>query len=241
MVDFTNPNLLGASLDLNNLLSNLSSSSALIESLLDASAAAAAAALGANQNVLSGLMSKLQTIEIPTLPKLNLQAEIASIASLVPGSSSFIQSFAKIESEFGGDLTAKGLELASLVNNASDAILGGNSISSIVPNLVKEAGNDILAAVEIPDAVSRTIGVAVPEVLSTVNQNKAILARIKNTASLASATDVVASVAEEILISAAGGETVKVVPPGTGANVTPAGTVFTHKKGSNYDADIWSA
>ena len=252
MVDFTNPNLLGASLDLNNLLSNLSSLSALTESLLDASASAAAAELGANQNVLSGLMSKLQTVEIPTLPKLNLQAEISSIASLVPGSSSFIQSLAKIKSEFGVDLETRGLELDSLVKKAAAAILAGNSISSIVPNLVKEAGNIIDPAEEISDAVRQATGLAVTEVLSTVKQNETLSAKLiaigKQTAKyVAAATNTALTkdtgaftVAEEddaITISAEG-KILKGFPVGTGKNVTPAGTGFMHKGFDNYDADI---
>ena len=246
---FTNPNLLGASPELNSVLSNLSSSAAEIESMLDASASTAAAAFGTTQNELSGLLSKLQTVEIPTHPKLNLQAEITNFASLVPGSLSAIQALAKIKTEFGGDLTIRGLELDSLVKDASAAILGGSSIGSLVPNLEKTAGS-IEAAKENPAAVKQAVDLAVTETSSTVWQNPDVAARVEenekktaeyvvtNTA-LTEDTGAfnVAEESEAVTISVAE-EILKGFPAGTGKNVTPAGTGFMHKGFDNYDSDI---
>ena len=99
------------------------------------------AAFGEAQNELAGLKDKLQSIEIPTLPKLNLQAEIASLTSQIPGTPSFLSALAKIKTEFEDDIKAAGLELDSLVSSATSAISGGGDICAIVPNLEKDAGS----------------------------------------------------------------------------------------------------
>ncbi len=80
MVDFSVQNLCGASLELNDVLSKLSDGKADATAKLDEAASTAAAAFGTAQDELAGLKDKLQSIEIPTLPKLNLQAEISGIA-----------------------------------------------------------------------------------------------------------------------------------------------------------------
>jgi hypothetical protein len=97
MVDFANGNLCGASPELNSVLLKLQDAKSAITDAIDDTAGAAAAAFGAAQNELNGLLDKLQSIEIPTLPKLNLQSELASLAALVPGTPSFISALAKIK------------------------------------------------------------------------------------------------------------------------------------------------
>ena len=42
----------------------------------------------------------MQSIEIPELPKLNLQAEIKGLSELTPGTPAYLSSLAKIEEEF---------------------------------------------------------------------------------------------------------------------------------------------
>jgi len=240
-MDFTNPNLLGASPELNSVLEKLDAAKAEILGAMDSLASEASSTFGAAQNELTGLIDKLQTVEIPTLPKLNLQAEITNFASLVPGSPSAIQALAKIKTEFGGDLTTRGLGLDSLVKEASAAILGGSSISSLVPNLEKEAGS-ILAATENPAAVKQAVDLAVTETSSTVWQNPDVAARVeeneKKTAEYVVTDKVptkdtgafkVVSDPDVKTISTVSGSTVKSVPAGTGDNVSPdAG--FQHKK-----------
>jgi len=159
-MDFLNSNLCGASPELNSVLEKLDAAKAEIAAALDSLASEASAVFSAAQNELISLIDKLQTIEIPTLPKLNLQAEIANLASLVPGSPSFIQALAKIKAEFGDALDAAGLELASLVNDAAAAISGGGSICSLVPNLQKAPGG---AVTEEPPGVPQPEDKAVKE------------------------------------------------------------------------------
>jgi hypothetical protein len=179
MVDFSVPNLCGASLELNDVLSKLSDAKADATAKLDEAASTAAAAFGEAQNELAGLKNKLQSIEIPTLPKLNLQAEITSLLSQVPGSLSYISALAKIKSEFGSDLITKGLELESLVTDAAAAILGGGNVCAIAPNLEKVSGS-LVAAIEKPAAVKQAAAKAVTEASSKVWQNPDVEAKVED-------------------------------------------------------------
>jgi hypothetical protein len=239
MVDFTNLNLCGASPELNSVLEKLDAAKAEIAASMDSLASEASAAFGAAQNELNSLIDKLQTIEIPTLPKLNLQAEIASLTSLVPSSPSFIQALAKIKAEFGDSLDAAGLELDSLVKDASAAITGGGSVCSLVPNFEKAAGGPV---VEKPVAVKQAADKALIEALSVVKQNEILSAKIKAIGEKTAEYVVTNKVPTEDTgafkivpdsdvktISTASGSLVKSVPAGTGNNVSPdAG--FQHKK-----------
>ena len=170
MVDFSNSNLCGASPELNDVLSKLDSAKADVKSKLDATASSAAAAFSEAQNELAGLKGKLQSIEIPTLPKLNLQSEIASLASLIPGTPSFLSALAKIKTEFGDDIKSAGLELDSLVSDATKSISGGGDVCALVPNLEKESGSTE-PAVQKPIAPKQAAVPAVTEAASVSNDN----------------------------------------------------------------------
>jgi len=241
MVDFTNANLTGAVPELNDILSKLSAAKSNIINKLDGIASEAVAVFDEAQNELNSLTDKLQSIEIPTLPKLNLQSELKGIASLVPGSSAFIQSLAKIKSEFGSDLDVAGLELGSLVKDAASAILGGGNVGALVGNLEKIAGSSDAAVEKAPEvlqaakpAISEPVSVALqnPDVEEKVKENEERVADhavtstppTKDTGAL---TVVPASDVTEI--STPSGTVVKTVPPGSGNNTSPdAG--FQHKK-----------
>jgi hypothetical protein len=170
MVDFKIPDLCGASPELNDVLSKLADAKADAKAKLDEAASTAAAAFGEAQNELAGLKDKLQSIEIPTLPKLNLQAEIAGLASQIPGTPSFLSALAKIKTEFGDDIKSAGLELDSLVSSATSAISGGGDICALVPNLEKDAGSTE-PAVQKPIAPKQAAVPAVTEASSVVKQN----------------------------------------------------------------------
>lgn len=178
MVDFSIPNICGASPELNDVLSKLADAKADAKAKLDEAASTAAAAFGEAQNELAGLKNKLQSIEIPTLPKLNLQAEIAGLASQIPGTPSFISALAKIKTEFGDDIKAAGLELDSLVSDATKSILGGGDVCALVPNLEKEAGSTE-PAVQKPIAPKQASVPAVTEVSSVVKQNPAVETKVE--------------------------------------------------------------
>ena len=177
MVDFKIPDLCGASPELNDVLSKLADAKADAKAKLDEAASTAAAAFGEAQNELAGLKDKLQSIEIPTLPKLNLQAEIAGIASQIPGTPSFLSALAKIKTEFEDDIKAAGLELDSLVSSATSAISGGGDLCALVPNLEKDAGSTE-PAVQKPIAPKQAAVAAVTEATSVVKQNPAVETKV---------------------------------------------------------------
>jgi len=177
MVDFKIPDLCGASPELNDVLSKLADAKADAKAKLDEAASTAAAAFGEAQNELAGLKDKLQSIEIPTLPKLNLQAEITGLASQIPGTPSFLSALAKIKTEFGDDIKSAGLELDSLVSDATKVISGGGDVCALVPNLQKVAGSDAPAEQK-PIAPKQAAVPAVTEVSSVVKQNPAVETKV---------------------------------------------------------------
>ena len=178
-INFGDGNLCGASPELNSVLSKLDEAKAEITSKIDEAASTAAAAFKEAEDELAGLKDKLQTIEIPTLPKLNLQSEIKSLTDQIPGTPSFFSALAKIKTEFGDDLEAAGLELDSLVSSATAAISGGGNLCDAVPNLVKEAGSDAPAQQE-SIAVKQAAAPAVAEPESTVHQVFAVEQQFAN-------------------------------------------------------------
>jgi hypothetical protein len=179
MVDFANANLCGASPELNDVLSKLEDAKADITAKLDASASAASAAFGEARNELEGLKNKLQTIEIPAIPKLNLQAEMANLTSLVPGTPSFLSALAKVKLEFEDDIKGAGLDLGTLVADATAKISGGGDLCALVPNLEKASGS-LDAATTKPAAVTQAAEKAISEASSVIQQNANILKRVEN-------------------------------------------------------------
>ena len=61
-----------------------------IESKIDEAASTAASAFQAAQDEINNAVNQLQTIEIPELPKLNLQAEIQDLLTLTEGTPSLL-------------------------------------------------------------------------------------------------------------------------------------------------------
>ena len=174
MVDFSVPNLCGASLELNDVLSKLADAKADAKAKLNETASTAAAAFDETQNELAGLKDKLQSIEIPTLPKLNLQSEITSLLSQVPGSVGYAVALAKITLEFKDDIENKGLTLETLV---SAAAVSSDLICSVVPNLEKDSGSTE-PAVEKPVAVKQAAVAAIAEDVSVVKQNENVETKV---------------------------------------------------------------
>jgi hypothetical protein len=253
VVDFANANLCGASPELNDVLSKLEDAKADITAKLDASASAASAAFGEAKNELEGLKNKLQTIEIPAIPKLNLQAEITSLTSLVPGTPSFLSALAKVKLEFEDDIKGAGLDLGTLVADATAAISGGGDLCALVPNLEKESGSTE-PSVEEPVAVKQAAVNALTEFASVINQNKNIISK-NELATEELKTFAVSNIplsvdrgafkvaAEDIakILSSKGGELIKVVLPGSGKNFSiGAGFSYRSYAGTldNYDPDV---
>jgi len=238
VVDFLNANLCGASPELNDVLSKLEDAKADITAKLDASASAASAAFGEAKNELEGLKNKLQTIEIPAIPKLNLQAEIASLTSLVPGTPSFLSALAKVKLEFEDDIKGAGLDLGTLVADATTAITGGGDLCALVPNLEKASGS-LDAATTKPAAVTQAAAKAISEAPSVIQQNANLLKRVENNKAKIESYEVTNTpltedsgalkiVTEVKKISTPTG-IVKTAPLGTGQNVA-SGAGFPNKK-----------
>jgi len=253
MVDFANANLCGASPELNSVLSKLDDAKAEILASIDEAASTAAAAFGATKNELDGLVDKLQTIEIPTLPKLNLQAEITSLLSQTPGSPSFFSALAKIKTEFGDDIKSAGLELESLITKATEALSGGGNLCAVIPNLEKESGSKVPATME-PVAVTQAAVNAESETPSVSNQNPEIEASVLAIGEKLKSYDVsaipptldtgaikVASENDAQTLSNVNGELIKAILPGSSKNFSgDAG--FSHRSHAgvldNYNPDI---
>ena len=173
MVDFANSNLCGASAEMNDVFKKLDQAAADIESKIDEAASTAAAAFASAQTELNSLTAKLQSIEIPQLPKLNLQAEIKALSELVPGTPAYLSSLATITKEFGTDLAAAGKDLDSLISSGLSAITSGGNICNVVPNIEKEAGS-INPATEKATNVLQAAVAPLTETVSTVTQNASI-------------------------------------------------------------------
>ena len=135
MVDFLNSNLCGASPEMNDVFAKLEAAADEVTSKLDFSASDAAAAFLEKQKELNTLTSKLQSIEIPELPQLNLSAEITNLVTMVPGTSAYTSALTKITSEFGSAVSDLG-SVGSLDSLVSGALSGGDPCS-LVPNLQK--------------------------------------------------------------------------------------------------------
>lgn len=267
MSDFSNANMCGANPELNNILSKLDAAKASAISKLDAPASTATAAFATTENELKGLKGKLQTIEIPTLPKLNLQAEIASLTSLTPGTPDFLSTFANIKGEFGDDLTTLGLDLEDLVSNAIDSVLNlaagfmktdGSAVEglvktgdlcSLIPNLEKVAGSTD-ASVRKSDGVKQAAINATTESASTVTQNSYQTEVWESRSGAGTFTQADKSLAIFISMIDSTGNVVltKVLPTSVtelGCNSAPEGVSFIHRPKSggvspNYDPDIKS-
>ena len=139
MVDFLNGNLCGASKELNDVLSKLADAKSEVVNKIEAAASEAAAKFAEEQNELNALTAKLQTVVIPKIPKLNLQAEVSSLLSQAPGSVAYAVAAAKVALEFKDDIASKGLTLDTLVSASAAA---SDLICKVVPNLEKEAGSE---------------------------------------------------------------------------------------------------
>ena len=173
MVDFANSNLCGASPEMNDVFKKLDEAASEIESKIDAAASEAKAAFETAQNELNNLTAKLQSIEIPELPKLNLQAEIKGLSELTPGTPAYLSSLATITNEFEADLAAAGKDLGTLINDGLSAITSGGNICAAIPNIEKEAGSDNPATEKAVNVLQAAVA-PLTEDVSTVTQNASV-------------------------------------------------------------------
>ena len=135
MVDFAAPNLCGASPDFNKLMSQFDTIKSEIVGGLDVDASALASTLNTS---LTQLESDLRAMvpSLPTLPAVNFQAEVASLATLPTGSTAYINKLATITSQFGSALP----DISGAITSAISAVTAGGDVCGALPNLELPSG-----------------------------------------------------------------------------------------------------
>jgi len=140
MVNFAIPNLPGASDIYNKIAGKVDSIEKDVMSKLEVDASVLTSSLSTD---LTDLKAKTGDMipELPSLPAVNLQAEITALASLAVGSSAHVAKLASIGTSFGGAISAGGYSLDSIVSDGASALAGATgSLAAAIPNMELPAG-----------------------------------------------------------------------------------------------------
>ena len=129
MRKFEIPNLCGVSASFNKLAKQFSDSISILTDNLEADASALVSSLSTGFDKLEANL-RAMIPKLPSIPAINLQAEIKALAGLVPGSSAYLSKLASIIKQFGSVLP----DIESLVKSALATILSGGNICKTVPN-----------------------------------------------------------------------------------------------------------
>ena len=136
MVDFTTPNLCGASEQFNKLAGQFSSIKDSLQGQLEGEIDALKSELTASLSVLEADIKGLIP-ELPDIPDVSLISQIQSLVALPTGSLASLGALANISSQFGGALSQAGFSLDSLVGDATAAFSGGIDLcGGGIPNFV---------------------------------------------------------------------------------------------------------
>jgi len=175
MADFKTPNLAGANESFNSFATKLESIKDNMLSGLEAEASTLASTLSTE---LSELTSSLRDMmpAVPTIPDVNLQSKLTSLAGFTPGSDQHNSLLSDITSSFDSALTAGGYSLDSLVTSATDSVGLGETLSGVVPNFAI-AADGLSGAIEKANAVLQATEDSVTEEASTIVANSALAAR----------------------------------------------------------------
>ncbi len=135
MVDFAAPNLCGASPDFNKLMSQFDNIKSELTSGLDVDASTLASTLNTS---LTQLETDLRAMvpSLPTLPAVNFQAEVASLANLSTGSIEYINKLAQLTTQFGSSLP----DIEGAITSAIGAVTAGGDVCGGLPNLELPSG-----------------------------------------------------------------------------------------------------
>jgi len=182
MTDFKNGNLCGVTAEVNDVLKKLRDSKKEIIEMLDFVPTVMEEVVEKAQEELGGVLDKMKIglAEIPTLPTINLQAELKNLTSMIPGSDVFNSAVAKITLEFGSAIAKIEGGLEGLISSAFETVsedlsrLTGD-ICSVCANIEKSPG---VPPKTIADAVKKPIELTLGEPLSKVNQNPYVAAMI---------------------------------------------------------------
>ena len=157
MVNFTTPNLPGASDVYNKIASKVDSIEKDVMSKLEVDASVLAGSLTTD---LTDLKAKTGDMipELPSLPAVNLQAEITGLAALSPGSGEYIAKIASITTSFGSAISAGGYNVDSIVSDGISSLAGDTgSLSAAIPNM------------ELPSGATEAIELAKASLLPTID------------------------------------------------------------------------
>jgi lysozyme len=182
MTDFKNGNLCGVTAEVNDVLKKLRDSKKEIIEMLDFVPTVMEEVVEKAQEELGGVLDEMKAglAEIPTLPTINLQAELKNLTSMIPGSDVFNSAVAKITLEFGSAIAKIEGGLEGLISSAFETVsedlsrLTGD-ICSVCANIEKSPG---VPPKTIADAVKKPIELTLGEPLSKVNQNPYVAAMI---------------------------------------------------------------
>ena len=139
MVDFSTPNLCGASPEFNKLMSQFNDIKKLLFDNLEADAGDLATLLDVDMDVLDVDLRSLVTA-LKTLKALNLQSEITSLVGMSAGSAAYVNKVADLSSKFGTGLSAGGYSLDSLISGAVSDLAAGLDLCANVPNFELPTG-----------------------------------------------------------------------------------------------------
>ena len=136
MVDFSVPNLCGASEQFNKLSSQFAGIKDSLQGSIEAEIDTVKSDVGSSLSVLDADMKGLIP-ELPSIPDVSFISEIQNLASLPAGSFSSLSALANIQSQFGDALSGAGFSLDSLVSDAKAAFSGGIDLcGGGLPNFV---------------------------------------------------------------------------------------------------------
>jgi hypothetical protein len=146
------PNSPGTSNELDALKEKLQQVFDLVESKLEALASNLTSELDPE---LIDVLAKTRVMipPIPSIPDINLQAEIANLAALSPSSGEYAAKLASIKTSFGAAISAGGYDLDSIVSDGVAALNSDiGSLAASIPNMVI---SDELAGLSIATEISK--------------------------------------------------------------------------------------
>ena len=136
MVDFTTPNLCGASEAFNKLASQFSSIKDSLQDQLEGEIDALKSELTSSLSVLEADIKGLIP-ELPDIPDISLISEIQNFLALPAGSQASLNALTSLTSQFGEGIAAAGQSLDAIISSASDAFSGGIDLcGGTIPNFV---------------------------------------------------------------------------------------------------------
>ena len=136
MVDFTTPDLCGASEQFNKLAGQFASIKDSLQDQLEGEIDALKSELTASLSVLEADIKGLIP-ELPDIPDISLISQIQGLVALPAGSPASLGALANISSQFGDALSQAGFSLDSLVSDATAAFSGGIDLcGGGIPNFV---------------------------------------------------------------------------------------------------------